>query len=177
MHFRSRLSQRIGMNDIYEMVHLTHNSDQGKEELYKLLFDADDMVAYQAAWVFCHFSPQDNEWLFARQDELIDEVLICVHPGKRRLFLHLLFKQPLAHPPRIDFLDFCLGRMISKDELPGVQSLCMKLAYELCRQIPELLGELRSMLEIMEPDILLPSMRTVRKNILKAMKSGKGLSK
>lgn len=177
MDFRSRLSQRIGMNDIVDIVHLTHDSEQKKEELYQLLYDTDDTVAYQAAWVFSHVSPEDNAWLFPRQKELIDEVLVCAHPGKRRLFLLLLFKQPLAHPPRIDFLDFCLEHMISKDELPGVQSLCMKLAYELCRQIPELLGELRSMLEIMEPDILLPSMRTVRKNVLKAMKSGKGLGK
>ena len=64
--------------------------------------------------------------------------------------------------------------MISRQEVPGVRSLCLKLAYELCRPIPELIQELRMALEIMEPD-LEPSMRTVRKNVLKAMAKGKSL--
>ena len=64
--------------------------------------------------------------------------------------------------------------MISRQELPGVRSLCLKLAYELCRPIPELMQELKMVLEIMEPDCE-PSMRTVRKNILKAISKEKKL--
>ena len=81
---------------------------------------------------------------------------------------------PLTNPPRVDFLDFCLEKMMSCQELPGVRSLCMKLAYELCLSIPELMQELKMALTIMEVDTL-PSMRTVRKNVLKAMGRGKSL--
>lgn len=176
MNLLSRFSGRIHMEDIHETLLYVEGSEQRKQELYELIYHERDMVAYQVLWVFTHLSPEENEWLFTKQDELINEVLKCEHPGKRRLFLNLLLKQPLANPPRVDFLDFCLERMISKDELPGVQSLCMKLAYELCRPIPELLQELRTMLEMMEPDLLLPSMRTVRKNVLKAMKQGKRIT-
>ena len=58
-------------------------------------------------------------------------------------------------------------------EPAGVQSLCMKLAYQLMRSIPELQQELRTILEIMEPDLLVPAIRSVRKNTLKAMKAKK----
>ena len=175
VNFRERLLQRIGMDDIHEITYLTQGSNKQKQELYTLLFDKDDKVAYQAAWVFTHFSISENEWLYTKQEELINEVLSCQHPGKRRLLLNILYRQPIVNPTRVDFLDFCLEHMLSKDELPGVQTLCIKLAYEMCRPIPELLQELRTMLEIMEPALLVPSIRAVRKNVLKAMQKGRSL--
>ena len=175
MNFKAKLSGRIQMNDIHEIVFLIQGNSKRKHELYSLLFNADDKIAYQAAWVFTHFSSLENEWLYDKQNELIDEALTCSHPGKRRLLLLLLFKQPLVNPLRTDFLDFCLERMMSKHELPGVRTLCVKLAYEMCRNIPELMQELRLLLDMMVPDMLEKSMCAVRKNVLKAMKTRKSI--
>lgn len=175
MNLRHKLSGRIHIGDIHETLLYVEGNDQRKQELYELIYDEDDNVSYQVLWVFTHLNREENEWLFSRQEELINEVLCCKHPGKRRLLLNLLLKQPLPDPMRVDFLDFCLERMLSKDELPGVQSLCMKLAYRQCCHIPELLHEFKSMLDIMEVDLLPTSIRTVRKNVLKAMKQGKML--
>lgn len=175
MNFKAKLSQRINMHDIHEILYFIQGSSKQKQKLFNLIFDPDDKIAYQAAWIFTHLTLSENQWLYSKQNELIEEVLKCQHPGMRRLILSLLYRQPLANPPRTDFLDFCLERMIAKSELPGVQTLCMKLAYELCRQTPELLQELRSMLDLIEPHLLPISLRTVRKNILNAMKTGKSL--
>ena len=176
MNFRTKLSQRIGMDDINEILRLTHDSDSRKQELYDLVIGDDEAIGYHATWIFTHFSSRDNEWLYNKQDQLIDNVLICKHGGKRRVMLNLLYRQPFPNPPRVDFLDFCLERMMSSEELPGVKSLCMKIAYELCRPIPELMQELKTMLAMMEGD-LVPSIQAVRKNILKAMQKGKSLQK
>ena len=176
MDFKKKLSQRININDIYEILYLIQNNNIQKDKLYELIFDSDDFTAYQTLWVFTHCSFSENEWLYQKKDELINQVLVCEHPGKRRLFLQLLFRQPVPNPLRVDFLDFCLERMISKKELPGVQSLCMKLAYEQCRTSPELIQEFCSILSIMDFDLLPASMKAVRKNVLKAMKTGKSLS-
>ena len=176
MNFRTKLSQRIGMDDINEILRLTHDSDSRKQELYDLVIGDDEAIGYHATWIFTHFSSRDNEWLYNKQDQLIDNVLICKHGGKRRVMLNLLYRQPFPNPPRVDFLDFCLERMMSSEELPGVKSLCMKIAYELCRPIPELMQESKTMLAMMEGD-LVPSIQAVRKNILKAMQKGKSLQK
>lgn len=168
MELKEKLSRRVNINDIHEIVVLTMGDNKRKKELYELLFCQDDHVAYQAAWAMTHFPAKENEWLYDKQDQMIDEVLVCSHTGKRRLLLVLLYKQPLANPPRIDFLNFCLERMISCAEPSGIQSLCMKIAYELCRPIPELLKELQSMLEMMEGD-LSPAIHAAKKNVLKAM--------
>jgi len=164
------------MNDINEILCLTMQNNERKQELYDLLSDDEEAIGYQAAWVFTHFSRQDNEWMYDKQDELIDEAMVSDHGGKRRLLLNLIYKQPLTNPLRVDFLDFCLERMLSVKELPGVQSVCMKIAYELCRPIPELIQELKVTLEMMERD-LCPAIRTVRMNILKAIPKGKSLQK
>lgn len=176
MDFKARLSQRIGMDDINEILRLTHDSDSRKQELYNLVIREDEFIGYHAAWIFTHFSSQDNEWLYNKHDQLINEVLVCKHGGKRRVMLNLLYRQPFPNPPRVDFLDFCLERMMSSEDLPAVKSLCMKIAYELCRPIPELMQELKTMLAMMEGD-LVPSIQAVRKNILKAMQKGKSLQK
>ena len=176
MNFRAKLSERIGMDDIHEILRLTQQSDKRKQELYDLVIGEDEKIGYHAAWIFTHFSPEANKWLYEKHDELVNEVMMCEHGGKRRVILNLLYKQPLSNPPRVDFLDFCLVRMLSVKELPGVQSLCMKIAYELCRTIPELTQELKTTLEMMEGE-LCPAIRSVRKNIFKAIPKGKSLQK
>lgn len=162
------------MNDIHEITYLTQNNNRKKQELYECLFDEDDRISCNAAWIMTHFSLRDNEWLYDKQDALIDYLFICGHPSKRRLVLSLLYRQPLKNPPRTDFLDFCLAQMMAKREFPAAQALCMKLAYELCRFSPDLMREFKTILDIMEHD-LPPSIRAVRKNILKAMPTGRSL--
>ncbi len=174
MNFKTKLSTRIGMEDIYEIGYLTQGKDARKQELFDLIFDEDEYVAYQATWAMTHFSLGENRWLYSKQDKLIDELMQCTHNGKKRVLLSLIYRQPMANPPRVDFLDFCLESMISASEPHAVQATCMKIAYELCRPIPELSQELRITLETMERD-LSPAMSATKKNILKAMVKGKSL--
>jgi len=175
MNIKERLSQRIGKHDIHEINYLLQNNASKKQELFNLLFDSSDKIAYQAAWVMSHFSKEENQWLSAKQDALISEVMICKHIGKRRLLLTILYNQPLVNL-RADFIDFCLDRVVTDKEPLAIQSLCMKIAYELCRPVPELMQELRAALEMMEDD-LSPAIRAARNNILKAMQKGKSLQK
>jgi len=176
MNLQNRLLGRIHMQDIHEVLLYVGSDNQRKQQLYDLIYHENDIVGYQALWICSHFNSSDNKWLQSKQDQLIDEVLQCQHPGKRRILLNLLFRQPMPNPPRVDFIDFCLERMLSKDELPGVKTLCMKLAYELCRLIPELCQEFSAILDIMEPDLLPISIRTVCKNIKKAMLTKKSIA-
>lgn len=171
MNLRARLSERFHIEDIREILHFIQDDERLREEIYQLIFDVDTTVSYQALWVCTHFSKPEVEWLTKKQNELIDATLVCPHSGKRRMMLNLLCQQQTADPPRVDLLDFCIERMTSRQEPPGVQSLCIKLAYQLTRSIPELQQELRTMLEIMEPELLVPAIRSVHRNTLKAIKN------
>lgn len=174
--FMEYYKERIGLNNIYEI--LLHASDNHslRRELYDLVVAEDKDIGYHAAWILTHLSREENKWLYDKQNELIDVLLACNHGGKRRVVLNLLYKQPLTNPLRVDFLDFCFDRMSSVNELPAVKSLCMKIAYELCLPIPELMQELKTTLEMMEGE-LSPAIRSVRKSILKAIPKAKSLQR
>lgn len=174
MNFKEKLSQPVGMEEIRSIITLLQGNNKKLEELLNLIFEEDDKTAYQAAWVLTHLPCHENKKLYSEQDKLINEVLSSKHIGKQRSILTLLYKQPLTNPLRIDFLNFCLDKMVSKHEPIGIQSLCMKIAYELCRPIPELRQELRMTLEMMEGE-LPAAIYASRKNILKAIAKGKSL--
>ena len=99
MDLRERLSDRIHIEDIHEILRYVQGSQKRKSELYGLIFDPDETIGYQALWACSHFSTDENKWLYDKQDELINEILVCKHPGKRRLLLNLLLRQPQQFVP------------------------------------------------------------------------------
>ena len=177
---------RSGARFRNELIRLTHPSGIRRiaasvqsadevHELYALLFDEEEPIAYRAAWTMCHLSPVWNAALHDRYDELVTAALGCPHAGRRRLLLALLYRQPQPAVPSVYFLDFCLEKMADPKQPHGVRMLCIKLAYGMCRTQGDLLHEFRALLELMEPDCLPPSLCAVRRNVLAALERNRPL--
>ena len=166
------LSHRLsmdGINDICLLVQGEQNHSL-KEQLYQLTFDADRRVATNALWVFTHFSAVDNEWLYAKHDQLIDRCLKEQDAIKLRLMLNLLLRQPYAEEAiRTDFIDFCLMRLADPKSPYAVRAQCIKLAYEQMRFWPELLNELRQTLEMISCEPLSPGLRSAWRQVMKKL--------
>ena len=164
------LSHRLsmdGINDICLLVQGEQNHSL-KEQLYQLTFDADRRVATNALWVFTHFSAVDNEWLYAKHDQLIDRCLKEQDATKLHLMLNLLLRQPYAEEAiRTDFIDFCLMRLTDPKSPCAVRAQCIKLAYEQMRHWPELLNELRQTLEMIACEPLSPGLRSAWRQVMK----------
>lgn len=175
MNLRSRLLQRLEMKDINEIISLAQKDENTRSELYQFAFDSEDKLSVNALWIMTHYSATTNKWLYNKQNELIDKVLISDNSSQKRLLLSLIYKQLLADPLRVDFLDFCLAGMISLKEPPATIVMCMKLAYEMCRTIPELLQEYQVALEMLEPSLLSTWTGIIRKRIQKAIPTAKSL--
>ena len=127
--------------------------------------EEDIRVARNAAWVLTHKSPTEIRTL--PQDGLIDLSLATPDTSLRRLTLCLVERQGIAaEEVRTDFLDFCLLHMRLPQEPPGVQALCMKLAFRMCQFYPELSEELRRTLESMDADSYRPAVVGLIKKIL-----------
>ena len=169
--FAIRLSTRFHMEDIQSLLSIIRFNTQRKEELYRLIYHEETIISYQALWICTHLPLSEKEWLQTKQQELIDEALRCPHTGKRRILLQLLEKQSFKDNLRVDFLDFCLERMLSPKEPPGVQSLCIKLAYKLCLLEPDLMKEFRMMLEMAREDQPSPAIKSSIRNIMKKIKT------
>ncbi|MBR3428170.1 MAG: hypothetical protein IKG95_09555 [Bacteroidales bacterium] len=137
-----------------------------KEELFQLLFDPDKRTSDNAAWVMTHLPKTADEWLAERQNTLIDEAMRTASTTKRRLIMNLLERTSFESDHiRTDFLDFCFNAMLS-DEPVGVKSLAIKLAYAQSVHYPELLEEINTTLQMMEPEELPAALKHLRGKML-----------
>ena len=171
---KSLLSHRLSMDGINEICLLVQSEQNHslKELLYQLTLDDDRRVAVNALWVFTHFDADDNVWLFAKHDQLIDRCLNEKDTTKLRLILTLLLRQPFEKETvRTDFIDFCLARITDARAPYAIRAQCIKLAYYQMCHWPELLDELRQTLDLISCEPLSPGLRSAWKQVMKKILS------
>lgn len=116
-------------------------------------FDTDYRVARTALWGLTKAKDEELSELKVIYNELIDQAMQTENSSVRRLTLNIIEKLKMNEDDlRTDFLDFCFEHMVSIEEFPGIQTLCMKLAFRMCTFYPELMDELKRTLEAMEID-------------------------
>lgn len=166
------LSHRLSMDEIKDVCLLVQGEQKHslKEQLYQLTLDNDRRVATNALWVFTHFSAADNEWLYAKHNQIIDRCLKEQNVTKLRLMLNLLLRQPYTEEDvRTDFIDFCLMRLADPKSPYAIRAQCIKLAYEQMRYWPELLNELSQTLNMISCEPLSPGLRSAWKQVMKKL--------
>lgn len=167
---RATLSERIHARDVAEIKTHALADDLSMDALYRLAFDQDTRVAGNALWCMTWYNRRQSKWLIPKREELMTLAMTSVHVTIRRLSLNLLERMPWEEEDiRTEFLDFCLERILSVAEPPGVRSLCIKLAYAQCRHYPELAGELRLILTELAQQPICPALTSIRKNTLKKL--------
>lgn len=174
---RKKLANRMNMDDIHEICFLAQGerNDGIKAKLYDLTFDEDNRVALNALWVFTHFDQANNEWLYAKHNDLIDRVLLEKSMTKLRLMLSLLICQPFEEATlRSDFIDYCIAKITACSYPYAIRAYCMKLAYEQMKYYPELLEELRMALDMLEQEVLSPGLQSAKRQIMKKIKRSLG---
>ena len=140
----------------------------------RYVFDSDYRVARSALWGLTKSTNEELSELQVILNELIDQAIQTENSSVRRLTLNIIERLSMDEDDlRTDFLDFCFEHMACIEEFPGIQTLCMKLAYRMCTFYPELMDELKRTLEAMEIDYYKPAVKCLRKRIL----SGKYKSK
>lgn len=169
---KESLTNRLSQDELHGLCALTQGEQNNhlKEELYQLTLDNDRRVAINALWTFTHFALADNEWLYAKHDQLIDRCLKEKDATKLRLMLNLLLRQPFDEEAiRTDFIDFCLTRLADPKSPYAVRAQCIKLAYEQMKYWPELLNELRQTLEMISCEPLSPGLRSAWRQVMKKL--------
>ena len=118
-------------------------------------------------WGLTKASKEELTQLQVILNELINQAMLTENSSVRRLSLNIIERLEMSEDDlRTDFLDFCFEHMIDVEEFPGIQSVCMKLAFRMCKFYPELMDELKRTLEAMEIDYYKPAVKCVRSKIL-----------
>ena len=133
----------------------------------QFMHNEDYQVARNALWGLTKATNKELSQLQIILDDLIDLAMQTGNSSVRRLSLNLIERLKMEEEDlRTDFLDFCLEHMSSIEEYPGIQSLCMKLAFRICKFYPELMDELKRTIEAMEIDYYKPAVKNIRSRIL-----------
>ena len=130
-------------------------------------FSEDYRVARSALWGLTKASKEELSKLQVILNEIIDQAMQTENSSVRRLSLNIVERLEMSEDDlRTDFLDFCFEHMMDVEEFPGIQSVCMKLAFRMCKFYPELMDELKRTLEAMEIEYYKPAVKGVRNKIL-----------
>ena len=145
---------------------------------HRYAFSEDYRVARSALWGLTKASKEELSQLQAILNEFIDQAMQTDNSSVRRLSLNVIERLRVGEHSsgmrlkmseddlRTDFLDFCFEHMMDVEEYPGIQSVCMKLAFRMCSFYPELMDELKRTIEAMEIDYYKPAVKCVRNRIL-----------
>jgi hypothetical protein len=130
-------------------------------------FSQDYRVARSALWGLTKARKDELSQLQVILNEFIDQAMQTENSSVRRLSLNIVERLEMSEEDlRTDFLDFCFDHMMDVEEFPGIQSVCMKLAFRMCKYYPELMDELKRTLEAMEIDYYKSAVKGVRNKIL-----------
>lgn len=138
--------------------------------MYRLMSDEKQSVAWRATWVCEKLSEIHPAWFIPLYDDLVYRLSDCKHQGSKRLLLSILYNLPVTAPVSVELLNYSLDHMLSLQESIGVQSLSIRMAYRLCKHEPELLSELKLILEHANTEFYSTGVKTAIRNILKKIK-------
>ena len=156
-------------------------SEGGAQEIYQEVKASGDFLGFARQYAFCEDECVTRSALWGLTkagkielsqlqvilNEFIDQAMRTENSSVRRLSLNIIERLEMGEEDlRTDFLDFCLDHMMDVEEFPGVQAVCMKLAYRMCKFYPELMDELKRTLEAMDIDYYKPAVKCARSRIL-----------
>ena len=168
-NLKDRLSGALYRNFPEEFAYYIADNPKEFSELYALTFDENPKTAWRAMWVCEKVSYLFPEWFTDKRSELMQRSIQCTHQWSKRCMLNILLYLPVEEPISVEFLNFCLDRMLSPQEQIAIQAQCIKMAYELCKKEPELLPELKHILENAVPEYYSKGVRNVIHNTLKRL--------
>ena len=162
-----RLRQTFSEGGAQEIYQEVKASDDFLAFARQYAFSEDYRVARSSLWGLTKASKEELSQLQVTLNELINQAMQSGNSSVRRLSLNIVERLEMSEDDlRTDFLDFCFAHMIDVEEFSGIQSVCMKLAFRMCKFYPELMDELKRTLEAMEIDYYNPAVKGVRSKIL-----------
>lgn len=164
---RERLKGACSESEALSIYHEVRESGDFLAFIRQYMYDADYQVARNSFWALTKATDKELSQLQSILDELIELTMHSENSSVRRLSLNIIERLTIeVEDLRTDFLDFCFLHMQSIEEYPGIQTLCMKLAYRMCSFYPELMDEFLRTIEAMEISYYKPAVKCLQRRIL-----------
>ena len=171
MDYRTHLQRPLSLRFVDKLVDEVFLCPADFPIVYRLIYDADEKVAWRAAWACQKISEKHPEWFSGQQfNELANLSISTRQGGLQRGCLSVLNNLPFPDPIPVDLINACFDWMISAKSPIAVQALSMKLLARICKAEPDFTPELIAYLENVDYESYSPGFISTRKNILKVLK-------
>ena len=175
--FHHCLSGSISRNFVDKIVRSVLNHPDDFKMLYSLITTSETKISWRAAWACEKLCKERPEWFIPLYNELSESAQSCQHEGTKRLLLSVIYHLPIPEKLPICLLDFCIEKMLDPEESIAVQSLCIKIAFEIACQQPDLLYELKLYLENTNTEYYSTAVKSTVRIILKKISQMKSEKK
>ena len=139
-------------------------------EIFELMFDADEKIAWHASWVCEKVSERSPHFYTEKQLERIVALAVSTNfTGLQRLLLSIILNLGLPAEVSVEFINTCFERMVSLKSPVAVQVLSMKILYEFTQRESDFKGELKNYLESVDVENYSAGYRSARKTVLKKL--------
>ncbi len=162
-----QLKNVCGEKDAREIYEEVKSSGDFQGFTSQFIHNADDRVVRNVFWVLTKASDKELSQIQEMLNELIDLAMQTESSSVRRLCLNIVERLKMEEENLMtNFLNFCFEHFLNVEEFSGIQAVCMKLAFRMCKFYPELTEELKRTLEAMEIDYYKPAVKSLRNRIL-----------
>ena len=162
-----QLKKVCGEKDAREIYEEVKSGGDFRGFTSQFIYNEDDRVVRNLFWVLTKASDKELSQIQEMLNELTDLAMQTENSSVRRLCLNIVERQKMEEKNlRTDFLDFCFEHFLDVEEFSGIQAVCLKLAFHMCKFYPELMEELMRTLEAMEIDYYKPAVKSLRNRIL-----------
>ena len=157
----------FGENDAQAVYQALKTTNGFLDFAQQFMHHEDAQVARNALWVLTKADDKELSALQPICSELIDLAMATEHSAVRRLSLNIVERLEMNEDDlRTEFLDFCMNHALDVEEPPGIQAICMKLAFRMCKFYPDLMDELKRTIAAMQIEFYKPAVKCVRNRIL-----------
>jgi len=164
---REELKGSYSEGEALAIYHCVKASNDFKGFILQFMDDEDYQVARNAMWGLTKATDHELAQLQPLYHTLIDHAMATENSSVRRLTLNIIERLKMTEDDlRSDFLDFCLDHMVNPEEYPGIQTLCMKIAFRISQFYPELMEEFMRAVEGIEIAYYKPAVKCLRSRIL-----------
>lgn len=116
------------------------------EQLFLLIFSDDPKMAWRSCWIIDTASEKHPELLLGKIPEIINGLLITQNGSLKRHFARILCRYHIQD----EYLTTMIDRgfeLLSPAERAAVRVNAMQLLFNIAQRVPDLKGELRSVIE------------------------------
>lgn len=171
MDYRALLSQPLSKDFVDKLVQNIFENPDDFQILYQLVFDTDKTVAWRAGWACTKISEKHPEWFSEKLVlEIMEYSLSVSSASVLRGCLAMILNVLLPENVPVHFINACFDWMISPRFPIAVQSISMKILFEICQKQPDFNAELKAYLDNIDVNCYSAGFNSTRKNILKKLK-------